>query len=168
MSKRKKWLIGLGVCLGLVLLLGLICYLFARPWYYRLFYPWDRYVGTVTVELDGQPAAFTVEGTSLLQPVRASRQGIGRARVSMHAGSYGTYRFRLRVQGLEQPIEFSSHKWNWKVIRYDAKLSIDREQGTVTLSGTVRWTNDRGQFVERPLNETASLTDETVSLLIIW
>lgn len=168
MKIAKRFLITLIVCLSVILLAGLLSFFISRPWYYRLFYPWDRYTGTVTVEIDGKPAAFTVEGTSILQPVRTARQGGSRARVSMHAGSYGIYRFRLHVEGLEQPIEFSSLKWSWQVIQYEVLVSIDREEGSVSVTGTVRETNDQGVFLERPIHETGSLEEESLSFPISW
>ena len=69
MGKLKKIMIGLGICLLLVLLLGSCSYLFARPMYYRLFYPWDRVTGTVQVELDGESVPFTVEKLDGKTPV---------------------------------------------------------------------------------------------------
>lgn len=168
METVKRWLLGLGICLLLVVLLGACCFFIARPWYYRLFYPWDRYTGTVTVELDGKPAAFSVEGDSLLHPVRVTRQGASRARISMHAGDHGVYRFLLHVEGLDRPIRLSSLKWNWQVIRYEVHLSIDREKGTVSVSGTVWETNDQGVFFRRGIEETISLSEEELSLPISW
>ena len=61
MKTAKKCLVTLIVCLLAVLILWLICFFFSKPWYYRLFYPRDRYTGTVTVEMDGEPAVFTVK-----------------------------------------------------------------------------------------------------------
>ena len=168
MKIGKRILIVLILCLGAILLLGVLCFFISRPWYYRLFYPWDRYTGTVTVEVDGKPAVFSVEGTSILKPVRAARQGGSRTRVSMHAGSYGIYRFRLHVEGLEQPIEFSSLKWNWQAIRYEVLVSINREEGSVSVTGTVRETNDKGELFERPIQETGSLDEEKLSFPISW
>ena len=60
MKIAKRMWITLIVCLSVILLAGLLCFFLSRPWYYRLFYPWDRYTGTVTVEMDGKPAADTV------------------------------------------------------------------------------------------------------------
>ena len=168
METVKRWLLWLGICLLLVVLLGACCFFIARPWYYRLFYPWDRYTGTVTVEVDGRPAAFSVEGDSALHPVRVTRQGGSRARISMHAGEYGVYRFLLHVEGLDRPIRLSSLKWNWQVIRYEVHISIDREKGTVSASGTVWETNDRGVFFRRGIEETISLSEEELSLPISW
>ena len=131
------------------------------------FYPWDRYTGTVTVELDGKPAAFSVEGDSVLHPVRVTRQGASRARISMRAGDHGVYGCLLQVEGLEKPIRLSSLKWNWQVIRYEVHISIDREKGTVSALGTVWETNDRGVFREGKIDETISLSEE-LSLPISW
>ena len=167
MESVKRWLLGLGICLLLAVLLGASCFFFARPWYYRLFYPWDRYTGTVTVELDGKPAAFSVEGDSVLHPVRVTRQGASRARISMRAGDHGVYGCLLQVEGLEKPIRLSSLKWNWQVIRYEVHISIDREKGTVSALGTVWETNDRGVFREGKIDETISLSEE-LSLPISW
>ena len=168
MESVKRWLLGLGICLLLAVLLGACCFFFARPWYYRLFYPWDRYTGTVTVELDGKPAAFSVEGDSVLHPVRVTRQGASRARISMRAGDHGVYGCLLHVEGLEKPIRLSSLKWNWQVIRYEVHISIDREKGTVSASGTVWETNDRGVFREGKIDETISLSEERLSFAISW
>ena len=85
MGKLKKIMIGLGICLLLVLLLGSCSYLFARPMYYRLFYPWDRVTGTVQVELDGESVPFTVEKLedqeALLDIATEARDGL----VAIHA-----------------------------------------------------------------------------------
>ncbi len=168
METVKRWLLGLGICLLLVVLPAICCFFFARPWYYRLFYPWDRYTGTVTVEVDGRPAVFSVEGDSPLQPVRVTRQGASRARISMRAGEYGVYRFLLQVEGLDRPIRLSALKWNWQVIRYEVHISIDREKGTVSASGTEWHTNDQGVLRERKIDETISLSEEELSLPISW
>ena len=168
MESVKRWFLGLGICVLLAVLPAICCFFFARPWYYRLFYPWDRYTGTVTVELDGKPAAFTVEGDSVLHPVRVTRQGASRARISMHAGEYGVYRFLLHVEGLDKPIRLSSLKWNWQVIRYEVHISIDREKGTVSALGTEWHTNDQGVLRERKIDETISLSEEELSLPISW
>ena len=168
MESVKRWLLGLGICLLLVVLPAICCFFFARPWYYRLFYPWDRYTGTVTVEVDGKPAAFTVEGDSLLHPVRVTRQGASRARISMRAGDHGVYGCLLQVEGLVKPIRLTSLKWNWQVIRYEVHISIDREKGTVSALGTVWETNDRGVFREGKIDETISLSEEELSLPISW
>ena len=164
MSKLKKWLIGLGLVLSLVLLLGSCNYLFVRPMYYRLFYPWDRVTGTVQVELDGEPAAFTVEGETLRSPIR----GEGSARISDHANDYDVYAYTIRIDGVEQPIELSLLKWNWKVIRFDVRIIVDRAAGTVTYTGSVRETNDQGEFFERNVYEEASLSEEKISFPISW
>ena len=164
MSKFKKWLIGLGLVLSLVLLLGSCNYFFARPMYYRLFYPWDRVTGTVQVELDGEPAAFTVEGETLRSPIR----GEGSARISDHANDYDVYAYTIRIDGVEQPIELSLLKWNWKVIRFDVRIIVDRSAGTVTYTGSVRETNDQGEFFERNVYEEASLSEEKISFPISW
>lgn len=164
----KRFLITLIVCLSVILLAGLLCFLFSRPWYYRLFYPWDRYTGTVTVEVDGKPAAFSVEEREIEKPVRILQQGTGFARLSMRANDYGIYGFLLHVDGLEQPMELSSLKWNWQVIRYNVLVSIDREEGSVSVTGTVRETNDQGVFFERPIDETGSLEEESLSFPISW
>ena len=151
----------------ILLLLGLLC-LLSRPWYYRLFYPWDRYVGTVTVEVDGEAADFTVEKLDDKNPVRVSRQGIGAARVSMHAGDYGVYGFQILVDGVEQPIKLTSLKWSWKVIHYEARISVDRKTGTVAYTARVRETNDHGRFIERIIEETGSLAEEELSFPVSW
>ena len=168
MESVKRWLLGLGICLLLAVLLGACCFSFARPWYYRLFYPWDRYTGTVAVEVDGKPAAFSVEGDSVLHPVRVTRQGASRANISMHAGDHGVYGCLLQVEGLDKPIRLSSLKWNWQVIRYEVHISIDREKGTVSAFGTVWETNDRGVFREGKIDETISLSQERLSFAISW
>ena len=64
METVKNWLFGFAVCLAFVLMLWLLCFCFARPWYYRLFYPWDRFSGTVQVELDGEPASRSAQTTT--------------------------------------------------------------------------------------------------------
>ena len=167
METVKRWLMALGICLLLVALLGACCFFFARPWYYRLFYPWDRYTGTVTVELDGKPAAFSVEGDSE-DPLRVTWEGENRARLSMRAGDHGVYGCLLQVEGLDRPIRLSSLKWSWQVIRYEVLISVDREKGTVSASGTVRETNDQGVLIERVINEAISLSEEGLSLPISW
>ena len=168
MKTLKRWLLALGVLLVMAVLLGLLCYLFARPWYYRLFYPWDRYTGTVRVEVDGDAADFTVEKLEFLKPVRVSRQRAGSAYVSMHAGFHGVYGFLVRIDGVEQPIKLTSLKWNWQVIHYEARISVDREARTVTCTAIVRETDDRGVFFERTVEETASLADEELSFPVSW
>ncbi len=168
MKIGKRILIVLIVCLSVILLLGLLCFLISRPWYYRLFYPWDRYTGTVTVEVDGEPAAFTVKEREIEKPVRILQQGTGFARLSMRANDYGIYGFLLHVDGLEQPMELSSLKWNWQVIRYNVLVSINREEGSVSVTGTVRETNDKGELFERPIQETGSLDEEKLSFPISW
>ena len=166
METLKRWLLVLGSFLVLAVLLALFCFLFVRPWYYRLFYPWDRYVGTVMVEVDGEAADFTVE--KLEMPVRVKQQGIGSARVSMHAGDYGVYGFWILVDGVEQPIKLTSLKWSWQVIRYEARISVDRKTGTVTYTARVCETNDHGRFVERIIEETGSLAEEELSFPVSW
>ena len=168
METVKNWLFGFAVCLAFVLLLWLLCFCLARPWYYRLFYPWDRFSGTVQVELDGEPAAFAVEGSEKQDPVQVSTRGTGSTRISIRANDYGVYGFELLVEGLERPIYLSALKWSWEVIRFDLIVSVEREKGTATLTGTVRHTNDSGRFEELSVNETIRLSDERLSLPILW
>ena len=168
MKTAKKCLVTLIVCLLAVLILWLICFFFSKPRYYRLFYPRDRYTGTVTVEMDGEPAVFTVKEREIEKPVRILQQGTGFARLSMRADDYGIYGFLLHVDGLEQPIELSSRKWSWQVIRYEVLVSIDREEGSVSVTGTARENNDQGVFFERPIQETESLDEEKLSFPISW
>ena len=166
MEKMKKIMIALGICLLLALLLGSCSYLFARPMYYRLFYPWDRVTGTVQVELDGEPAAFTVERLEDGDSVGVRKDGSGGARVSMRGRDYGQYGFQLRIDGVEQPVRLTVHKWNWQVVRFDVRVSVDREEGSVSLTGTVWETDDRGQFREKTINEKVSLTEDGAWLAI--
>ncbi len=168
METVKNWLLGFAFCLAFVLLLGLLCFCLARPWYYRLFYPWDRFSGTVQVELDGEPAVFTAQRDAHGQERGALIRGSGSTRIALHASDYGVYGFTLRIQGLERPICLSALKWNWEVIRFDLTLTIDREDGTAALTGTVRHTNDRGQFEDLPVDEILDLTDERLYFGILW
>ena len=166
MSKLKKWLVGLGSILFLTLLLGSCSYLFARPMYYRLFYPWDRVTGTVQVELDGESVPFTVEKLDGGDSVGVRKDGSGGARVSMRGRDYGRYGFQLRIDGVEQPVRLTVHKWNWQVVKFDVRVSVDREKGSITLTGTVWETDDQGQFREKTISEKVSLTEDGAWLAI--
>ena len=160
MGKLKKIMIGLGICLLLVLLLGSCSYLFARPMYYRLFYPWDRVTGTVQVELDGESVPFTVEKLDGGDSVGARKDGSGGARVSMRGRDYGRYGFQLRIDGMEQPVRLTVHKWNWQVVKFDVWVSVDREKGSITLTGTVWETDDQGQFREKTISVEGELSED--------
>ena len=166
MSKFKKWLVGLGSILFLTLLLGSCSYLFARPMYYRLFYPWDRVTGTVQVEVDGESVPFTVEKLEDGDSVGVRNAGADGVRVSMRGRDYGRYGFQLRIDGVEQPVRLTVHKWNWQVVKFDVRISVDREEGSITLTGTVWETDDQGQFREKTINEKVSLTEDGAWLAI--
>lgn len=166
MSKIISFLKKHGTGLLALLVAVLLLCLFARPWYYRLLYFGDRVAGTVSVELDGEPAGFTVEGRFGRE--QTTTRGDGSARVSLRASDHGVYTFLFRIDGVEQTITLSGLKWNWMVVKFDVRISVDRENGTVSYTGTVRATDDTGYFVERPVDETADLTEEEPSFPICW
>ncbi len=166
MSKFKKWLVGLGSILFLTLLLGSCSYLFARPMYYRLFYPWARVTGTVQVEVDGESVPFTVEKLDGGDSVGVRKDGSGGARVSMRGRDYGRYGFQLRIDGMEQTVRLTVHKWNWQVVKFDVRVSVDREKGSITLTGTVWETDDQGQFREKTISVEGELSEDGAWLAI--
>lgn len=171
MKNLKKNLSFFGVILLMILLLGLLCFFFARPWYYRLFYPWDRVTGTVRVELDGKPAAFTiVKNDAMIEQGRTRSspiQGNGSTRVSTHAAEYGKYSFEIQVEGLEQAITATVYQYNWwNVCNFELEVSIDRAVGIVTLVSTAQTLNEEGLFLTEEHTRMLHLPEDDLQIAI--
>ena len=158
------------VVLGLFLA-AVVLFFISKPWYYRLFYPWDRITGTIHVEIDGQNYALTAEqivayhGTNSTAIKCIKKENS--TDVSIHAGGYGEYSFWIYLDEVSQPVEIVCYQYNWWNIRhFSLSLSVDNTENIITADCRKSCLNEEGEWVLFEQSMTADLDDSILRFSI--
>ena len=140
------------IIISAVLLFVLICFLFFKPLYYRIFYPWNRITGTIGITIDGEK--YDLKDGDVSGSHENADVGIGfkksgsGAKVSIRGGDYGPYTLMTNVEGLDKPLEVVIFQYNWwNVAEFDLSVAIDRAADNITFTSSAQVLNEDGKKV---------------------
>ena len=161
-----------GLILAVILLLGVCVFLFLKPVYYRILYPWDRITGTIHLTADGESREIGKSDITCLYDAKdtavSARPGQNGTKISIHAGEYGPYSILLHVEGIEKPVEIVVYQYNWwNVCSFDLEITVDSEANTISLCSTATVLDEHGKKI--PVTESATLNcgDEELKFYIV-
>ena len=171
MPRKKVFIIVFCAVIGIFLL---ICALFAilraafPTLYYRIYHPFNRITGTVTVTVDGKPYSLHSDSISSVEDSyrntpHASVNADGSARVRIRGGEKDGYGFLLHIDGVEQPIRIGTFHYNWwAVTQFDLSVSVDTSADTVTFRSAAKVIRNDGEWIPVEDSVTLSLSDPEI------
>ena len=162
----------LAIITAAVLLLIGSSYLFYKPLYYRIFYPWNRITGTVRVTIDGE--TYALKDSDITGSHENADIGIGfskkdnGARLSVRGGDYGPYNMLIRVDGVDLPLEVVAfqHNW-WNVTEFDLDISIDSTAEKITFTSSAKVLNEEGEKIPQNTSTESSFSSENIIHYIV-
>ena len=159
------------VVLGLFLA-AVVLFFISKPWYYRLFYPWDRITGSISLEIDGKPCSISKESVTAFdgsdrEKIRVTAKGESTT-ISIHAGDYGEYSFMMAVEGVSQPLEIVCYQYNWwNVCDFNLEISVDHKSNSISFHSVSSVLNEEGQNVPEVHSLTLNLSDEVLRFAVV-
>lgn len=160
----------------MVLLLRLLSPELFDSLYYGNIYSGNRNIGTITVNVDGQPYTLTADNFSQndyeeigfhnTDFAALTMQEDGSAKVEIANAEKKYCGYVVTVDGMEYPIIviFGHNPW-WSVVKYDLTVNVDTTTDTVSVEGVCIENGDEETINKTATNETYG--DDTFAYLRI-
>ena len=162
----------IAIIVAVVLLFGVLCYLFFKPMYYRIFYPWSRITGTINISIDGDKYDLKESDVSGMYEnsgigIKFRKNDYG-AKVSVRGGDYGQYKLIIDIESVGEPLEVVIFQYNWwNVAEFDLDISIDSASKEITFTSRAQVLDEDGNKITQDHSTSLKLSDEELIHYIV-